>query len=188
MGDPGLPPQYPTGIKSHVYLISPSVLSMLPKDFQPNISNTRFIHWSDMRCYTPTYAHHHPSTMLVQKYKLHLLSLISSWCIFKKVKNVPRISVSHSAFTAREKQKLKEDDNWSQMNNGLVTPKDCKIISENCCNSKTVAATAWDLRLRYNFMQKQKLECLCICFHVSERWWGWRPLAGQGCQKCPCYL
>lgn len=24
-----------------------------------------------------------------------------------------------------------------------------------------MAATAWDLRLRYGFMQKQKVECIC---------------------------
>lgn len=143
------------------------------------------MHWSDIHA---KLLHTHTTTLhqlLVQKYKLSLLSLISSWCSFYKVKNVPRICVSHLAFTAREKQNWKKMTIDAQMNNGLMTPKDCKVTSENCYDSKTVAATAWDLRLRYNFMQKQNLECLCLCFHVGERWWGWRPLAAQGVRSAP---
>lgn len=30
----------------------------------------------------------------------------------------------------------------AQMNDGLMTPKDCRIPSEGCYDSKTVAATA----------------------------------------------
>lgn len=74
----------------------------------------------------------------------------------------------------------------AQMNDGLMTPKDCKITSESCYNSKTVAATARGLRLRYKFMQKQNWSVCVYGFMWVRGGEGEDPWLARDVRRCPC--